>query len=212
MDWYRNETWSPEIEQTFQAKLKRCRTQGPQYLYIQALTLAEKKPRITLRLLEQYFSTEDKFRRASAFSVQADAYAKLGLIDEAINFHKQALSWQQKYPYTTSWSRLGVSYLIAQQRKQAHYNFAISVLQSPETTLIFPLDLFVYACSLALIYSDKNNITLSLRYAQQALAAAGMEKSQFSQHARVGLVSEQYAPQVKMMVDLVQRYKESQRV
>jgi hypothetical protein len=37
--WFRNKTWSPEIEANFFKKLRRGRSQGPQNLVIQAALL-----------------------------------------------------------------------------------------------------------------------------------------------------------------------------
>ncbi len=98
VDWFRNETWSPDIEQAFQQKLRRARTQSPQYLYIQAITLAEKEPRVALKLVEQYFATNDQFHMAPVLSTQAKAYVALGLIDEAISSYRQAVAWERKQP------------------------------------------------------------------------------------------------------------------
>jgi hypothetical protein len=50
-DWYRNKDWNESIEENFYSKLKRARTQRDQYLVIQALTLADKHPDVTIRLV-----------------------------------------------------------------------------------------------------------------------------------------------------------------
>ena len=61
-DWYRNEDWNESIEEHFYSKLKRARSQRDQYLVIQALTLADNHPKVTLRLVSEYFeSRKDQF-------------------------------------------------------------------------------------------------------------------------------------------------------
>ena len=60
-DWYRNKEWNSEIEEFFYMKLKRARTQRYQYIVIQALSLTDNHPDISLRLVDEYFETrEDK--------------------------------------------------------------------------------------------------------------------------------------------------------
>jgi tetratricopeptide (TPR) repeat protein len=202
-DWYRNETWSPEIEKTFQEKLKKCRTQGPQYLFIQAYTLAENEPRTALKLLEQYNSTGDTFRTGQALEVQAMCYVALGLIEEAINGYKHALAWEALHPHTVTRSGLELSFLVATHRKRDEYQLIVNLLQDKKLRLVFPVDMFMYATSLALIHSDAGNEELCRQYAQKALAAASAEKSQFSRHPTVGLVGRRFAPEIKQMSEIV---------
>jgi tetratricopeptide (TPR) repeat protein len=167
-DWYRNETWSPEIEKTFQEKLKKCRTQGPQSLFIQAYTLAENEPRTALKLLEQYNSTGNTVRIASASEFQARCYVALGLIEEAINSYKQALALEVLHPDTiTTRSGFELSFLVATHRKRDEYQLIINLLQDKKLRLIFPVDMFMYAASLALIHSDAGNEELSRQYAEK---------------------------------------------
>jgi hypothetical protein len=51
-DWYRNQEWNQEIEESFFEKLKRSRSQKAQYLLIQAYYLVESHPDVVLRLAE----------------------------------------------------------------------------------------------------------------------------------------------------------------
>ncbi|MER0374436.1 hypothetical protein ABRZ67_21615 [Vibrio vulnificus] len=77
-DWYRNEDWDETIEQEFYSKLKRARTQKDQYLIIQALSLSENHPDVTLRLVKEYFETKkNDFEDVRALLAKAAAYKKL---------------------------------------------------------------------------------------------------------------------------------------
>jgi hypothetical protein len=44
-DWYRNQTWSEDIEAAFNAKLARSRSQKAQYLRIQGSILKDRLSR-----------------------------------------------------------------------------------------------------------------------------------------------------------------------
>jgi len=77
-DWFRNEDWSPEIEEQFFRKLGRARSQKAQYLRVQAYTLRKTRPEIALKLLETYFATGDTSFVALAYDDQAAAYTALG--------------------------------------------------------------------------------------------------------------------------------------
>lgn len=192
-DWFRNETWSTEIAEAFQAKLKRARTQGPQCLYIQALTLAEKEPEVALNLLEQYFSTGDTFSVNAAYSAQAEAYKALGRYDDAIAAYRRALLWESTHPYSLTRSYLELPYLIAILGKTEHFEEAIAILQNPESKLVFPIDEFMYGASMALIYQKANRLEQAVPYAAMAIKAAQKDRSPFVRHPSIGLVGSSYA-------------------
>ena len=94
-DWYRNENWNASIEEHFYSKLKRTRTQRDQYLVIQALTLADTYPEVSLRLVNEYFeSRKDQFDDIRALLAKANEYANAV---DVLNEHVDRLTFPLDY-------------------------------------------------------------------------------------------------------------------
>jgi tetratricopeptide (TPR) repeat protein len=127
-DWYRNTEWNDEIAAAFHAKLARARSQKPQYLCIQAGSLAKRHPDAALGLIDQYLETDDTFHLANARNVQGQAYLALDQLDPAVSAFKQALLREEEFPNVTSNTRLDFPRLVALRQIRAEYDYALDIL------------------------------------------------------------------------------------
>src|ERR1700752_3503554 len=96
-DWFRNTSWSKDIEAAFFARLARARDKH-QYLRIQAHTLALSHPQVALQLLDEYFKLEGNFDHAQAQVDRACAHVALGNIEDAIRSLEASLAREDVRP------------------------------------------------------------------------------------------------------------------
>ncbi len=192
-DWYRNKSWSAEIESEFFAKLKRARSQRDQYLVIQALTLAKYFPEVSLRLVEYYFeSRKDEFDDVRALLARAEAFLELSKIDEAMEAYRSVLAREDEFPKHQSTAYVEYPYIVATRSIQSEYKNALELLKKYVSRLVFPLDCFKWYAAKALI--EKNG-----SHASRALEAAEVKKSGFRFHQNVGLVGKEHADTIKKL-------------
>ncbi len=190
-DWYRNKDWNESIEDFFYSKLKRARTQRDQYLVIQALTLAENHPKVTLRLVNEYFvSRKDQFDDVRALLAKANAYFALNDLERCIVAFKEVLEREKEFPKHQTGVYLDYPYLVANRKIEHEYTTALNVLDEHVDRLTFPLDHFKWHASKALINNDGSE-------AQKALDAAKIKRSGFRFHQDVGLVGKEHEKTIK---------------
>lgn len=190
-DWYRNIDWNESIEERFYSKLKRARTQRDQYLVIQALTLADKHPKVSIRLVGEYFeSRKDQYDDVLAFLAKANAFIALKDIESCIFTFKEGLEREKEFPNHQTGVYLDYPYLVATQKIEHEYANALDVLNEHVDRLTFPLDHFKWHASKALINNDGSE-------AQKALDAAKVKKSGFRFHQDVGLVGKEHEKTIK---------------
>lgn len=193
VDWYRNETWSPDIEAAYFERLKRARSQRPQYLKIQAQHLAQRHPEVALRLIDKYFETGDDFFVMSAYETQAEALLALGNVDGAIERYKLSLERQRSHPQVQSEAYLDLSLLIARLGRRDLYDFAIDLLEQRKPAPVFNMSRFKLHAALALISSDQGDLDIASEHARVALANAHATHSGMRYHPDVGLVGNRYS-------------------
>ncbi|MBB1390077.1 hypothetical protein H5185_11700 [Shewanella sp. SG44-6] len=190
-DWYRNESWNASIEEHFYSKLKRTRTQRDQYLVIQALTLADTYPEVSLRLVNEYFeSRKDQFDDIRALLAKANACKTLNDLDGCISAFKEVLGREREFPNYQTGVYLDYPYLVATQKIENEYANAVDVLNEHVDRLTFPLDYYKWHASKALINNDGSE-------AQKALDAAKVKRSGFRFHQDVGLVGKEHEKTIK---------------
>lgn len=190
-DWYRNKNWNAAIEEHFYSKLKRARAQRDQYLVIQALTLADNHPEVSLRLVDEYFeSRKDKFDDVRALLAKANARRALSDLDGCISAFKEVLEREREFPNHQTGVYLDYPYLVATEKIESEYGNALGVLNEHVDRLAFPLDHYMWHASKALINSDGSE-------AQKALEAAKVKKSGFRFHQDVGLVGKEHEKTIK---------------
>jgi len=190
-DWYRNKNWNASIEEHFYSKLKRARTQRDQYLVIQALTLADNHPEVSLRLVNEYFeSRKDKFDDVRALLAKATAFRALNDLDGCISAFKEVLGREREFPNHQTGVYLDYPYLVATRKIENEYANALDVLNEHVDRLTFPLDHYKWHASKALISSDGSE-------AKKALEAAKVKRSGFRFHQDVGLVGKEHEKTIK---------------
>jgi hypothetical protein len=200
-DWYRNATWDSRIEVEFFAKLSRARSQRDQYLVIQALSLEESMPEVTLRLVDTYFETrKEDFHDVQALLARANAYQTKGEIGSAIVAYKAVLEREAEFPKHKTTTGLALPYFIACQRLTEEYEYALTVLAQEFESLIFPKDYFLWHASQALIFADSGEKTNGAEHAKMAIEAAKIRRSGFRYHQNIGLVGKRHDVVIEKLV------------
>jgi tetratricopeptide (TPR) repeat protein len=194
--WYRNMVWDEQIEAEFFTRLRRARSQNPQYVVIQAITLADadqpELARVALNLIElfvqQYY---DRGLASNAFNAKAQALLMLDRFEDACQAFEDALEARRALPSVVNDAWLQYPLLIARQRARERYPRAMEVLEEflPGAGL-FPLDKFLYFAAVALISAESGDD--ASRWAVNALEAAAAP-APFPRHPTVGLVGARYS-------------------
>ncbi|MFT6735015.1 MAG: tetratricopeptide (TPR) repeat protein [Polaribacter sp.] len=190
-DWYRNSTWSDDIESQFMAKLKRARRKE-QYLRIQASYLAKTNPDVAIKLLAQYFELEDDFDHAQAYCDYAAAYLSLGDIEKAINNYALALEREKVFSNLLTDAYILYPMTVVKYGVISSYADADKILDENQERLMFPIDHFRWNAAKAIIENDRDNIKEASSHAEKALDAAEIKKSGFRFHQKLGLVGKEY--------------------
>jgi len=192
-DWYRNEDWNDSVEEYFYSKLKRARTQRDQYLIIQALTLTDKHPKVSLCLVDEYFeSRKDQFDDVRALLARAIAFMALGDLEKCVATYKEILQREKEFSKHQTGVYLDYPYLVATQKIESEFTNALDVLNEHIDRLTFPLDHYKWHASKAIISSDGSE-------AKKALEAAKVKRSGFRFHQDVGLVGKEHEKTIKQL-------------
>ena len=162
-------------------------------MVIQALTLTERHPEISLRLVDEYFeSRKDQYEDVRALLAKADACIKLGNLEKTISTYHEILEREREFPNHQTGAYLDFPYLVATQKIESEYDNALNVLSEHIDRLTFPLDHYKWHASKALITNDGSE-------ARKALDAAEVKKSGFSFHQNVGLVGKEHEKTIKRL-------------
>ncbi|PHS03197.1 MAG: hypothetical protein COA78_18465 [Blastopirellula sp.] len=195
-DWYRNENWNEEIEREFFRKLNRARSQRTQYLVIQAMILSENHPRITLRLVEEYFASQkSNSDDVRAIWARALAYLNLGDIENAMKSFRSVLDREDEFPNCLSSVYVDYPYIVATRKIEQEYDNAIKVLHDNGDRLTHPIEHFKWHAAFALIQDNR-------KQACKALEAAQIETSDFRYHPGFGLVGEAHEETIKQLCNI----------
>ena len=190
-DWFRNADWDAAIEEAFFVKLRRARDKA-QYLRIQACTLAQRHPKIALRLLDQYFNLGQHFDYAQAHVDRASAHLALGDVLQAINSYEAALAFEDQRPNFKTQAYLDLPFVVASHGIKVRYDQAFHLLQQHRSRLAFPVDHFRWHAAYALMSLDLDRPAAAREHAQNALEAAVKDHSGFRYHPSIGLVGKSY--------------------
>ena len=171
----------------FFAKLARARDKA-QYLRIQASTLTQSHPQVTLDLLRRYFELGEHFDIAQAWCDKAAAQIALGDIAGAIDSYEAALKREETHPNLLTHAFLLLPLLIVRKNLRARYAQAQELLEKHRHRLLFPVDVFHWNGVLAIVLHESGQRENAADAANAALKAAGATRSGFSRHPKVGLV------------------------
>ena len=197
-DWYRNEQWSDAIAQEFEVRLARARKDSrPQYIYIQAATLAEPAPTTAPALIDRYFETGDTFFVSDALAAQATALRASGDTDGAIRTWERTLAHEEANPHLTSTAAHDYVVFIATNKRRELYARATEVMADREEA--FAIDAFLGLAIAALSAQASGKTALAGARAAKALEVAGIEDSGYRYHPGIGLVDERYTTIVHHM-------------
>ncbi|MDU1903312.1 MAG: hypothetical protein E6772_00905 [Dysgonomonas sp.] len=196
-DWYRKKTWTKEDEEYFYQKLKRAREYGrPQYLRIQAITLIDTHENDLLdvaeillnKILEDY--PENKLERSSAFHSLGDIYKLHEDYATAINYYKEAIDFEKKFPNVRTMAYLDYSELIIKTNQENKYNAIEKLLKSKLLELVFPIEKYKVCSILSIINKHNGKLTQAKEYAVLAEQYANEQTSGFRYHKYLGVVKE----------------------
>ena len=126
--WYRNSDWSPEIEERFEAKLARSRSQKAQYLRIQGSILKERHPAKAIELLQRCVAEGNPFFIAHAHAEMGDAFYRLGNVDRAIQAFEAAMDQEAREPMFGTNAALDYALRVALPERADRYDRALAVL------------------------------------------------------------------------------------
>lgn len=203
-DWYRNTNWNERIKDAFFARLSRSRSQRDQYLANQASYLAARVPEAALELVDTYFQTRtNDFHDVLALLARAQAYHAMDNLAETVQAYKEVLAREVEFPRHLTTTYLDLPYLIASKGVSSEYEFALSVLDTGLDRLMFPVDVFLWEASSALIAFDQGRMEVAVGHAKKALEVAEVKKSGFRYHQSVGLVGKEHQRVLKKLARMV---------
>jgi len=152
---------------------------------------------VALDLLQKLFDEfPDPSQLSSAHLQAAQCYEQLGCIPQAIEHFQRSLDAQALYPNLDPGTALEYPWFVVMHDLKDHYRAALEILDKAH--LAFPVQLFKAAAVRAFI-AHSNRDGLATQHATEALAAAGLEQSQFRYHRNLGLVGERYASQIERL-------------
>ncbi|TVP68824.1 MAG: hypothetical protein EA339_15560 [Rhodobacteraceae bacterium] len=186
-DWFRNTSWSPEIEANFLQKLGRAREKA-QYLRIQAFHLEESHPTVALDLLEQYFHLGDDLHMAQAYVQRARALTALGRIEDALLSYDAAIERERQYPQVKTTALLDYVGLIVKAKIDQMFSPALKLLDEHGDSWVFPVERYRADGARALLLEHFGRHKEAQVAATSAMTAASETHSGFRYHQDLGLV------------------------
>jgi tetratricopeptide (TPR) repeat protein len=190
-NWFRNETWTDEIEARFFEKLRRARANNQgQYLRIQAYHLQTIAPEVSLRLIEHFFRLADRFDEASAYLARAKAYQKLGKIEDSIQAFHDALATEEARPSIQTNAWLDFAIMVVTLGRVELYDEVVELIDKRWKQAVFPVQHFRQFAALAIIARDRGDLQKAKELALKAMESAERNHSGLSNHASIGLLGD----------------------
>ena len=195
-DWYRNTTWTKDVRNAFFKRLGRSRSSfhKAQYVRIQAHYLEEtgerKNVNAALALLDLMIEKwPEPVELAAAHLQRARCYERLHKWKCAINSHRDSIKAEHEYETAQVGAALHFGWLVVRRCMSKYYDEVLSVLDTGEEMLLFPINQFKYASIFSIILHHKGEKDGARRFANMALEANGKKESPFRYHKKLGLVA-----------------------
>jgi len=189
-NWYRNTSWTTDVAEAFEAKLRRARNKE-QYLRIQASYLTETHPKVALGLIDQLFAFENLHDVASAYCVRAKALTVMGNGPKAVQAYRDALDAEQRHPNYKTDAYLRLAELIVNQRMAKNYDLALAWLRKNRDRPMFPVEHYQWNGLMAVLLFRSGDPNAK-EFAVRSLQAGRSEFSGFRHHPKLGLVGQAY--------------------
>ncbi|MBZ5857753.1 hypothetical protein [Flavihumibacter profundi] len=200
-DWYRNTTWTREIETDFETRLKRSRGayNKAQYLRIQASCLLGSRDKniqsIGLHLMERLindFSTED-FSTVFGHEQLGDYYFENKDFEKAETHFRVVTNHyklRQSRSGTSGMAELKLADTILSSNNSGKFEEAYRLCKNyPINGLTFNSDKFYYAILLARLCNQMSKKDEAKEYAKAAIEISKITEPQFGRHKTAGLVN-----------------------
>jgi len=202
--WCQNKTWTAEISDAFEKKLKRARLKSG-YLSLQAEAIASTHPVVALELLDRFFQLADKSEFCLGFYKQSLAYVALGEVEKAVLSLEQAIQHEKAHPGILTPAAIDLPFLVATAGLSKHYELASAVLAERKSLapLLFPEERFKWNAACAMILHDLGNIEMAGTAAQAAIQAAAESTSGLVRHPMLGLVSARHRNTIQELAAMV---------
>jgi tetratricopeptide (TPR) repeat protein len=195
-EWYRRKTWTKADEAEYFAKLGRARKDGrAQYLRIQAVEFVQAKDPDLLdpaeSLIQKLFTDypDDRLERSSALVTLGNIYRDRQLFDEAIEFYKKAIDFEEVYPKVITQAYLKYSELVVKQQKEDHFDFVEQIVFRRIKGSLFPIEKYKAYSILSIVYTHKGDKDKAEEYAALADKNASAETSGLRYHKYLGIVT-----------------------
>jgi tetratricopeptide (TPR) repeat protein len=178
-EWFRNGTWTGEIEAHFFERLARAKSQKDQYISIQAATLVENCPRQALELADYYFEhRENRFCDLDVLGTRAKAFAALGDKENAVAAYAAAISKQKTSPNQVTFVNVDAALFISRNRLFQHSDIAFDALKNAAADgLNFPILRFKWFAASAILSDHVGERSQAKAHAQMAISAANEQVS-----------------------------------
>jgi hypothetical protein len=201
IEWFRNITWSKDIEETFEQKLKRARGgySKAQYLRIQASYLLDTEDfgNIGEKLMNRLFHEfpNESFSVIFGHEQLGDYYTEKGQFDLAEAEYKIVVEYyhSQNRGGTTGLAdiKLADLYLCTEQNQKFEFAFKLITddFIKSKGRLNLNSDKYFYYLTLARLSNRLGYISNSKEYARLAMSLSEVVEPQFARHKTVGLVN-----------------------
>ena len=195
-DWFRRKSWTTTDEKEFFAKLNRARADSrAQYLKIQAIEFVatnDKSLLVVAELLLNKVLTEypdNNFERSPVLHTLGDIYKIRLDYGKALDFYKQSLDFETKYPGVTTNSYLDFSELVVKTTSVKSFDFVKTLLHKKLQEFNFPIAKYKMCSILSIIYKSGNDSEKSGYFAGLARQNANAETSGLPYHKDLGIVT-----------------------
>lgn len=204
VDWYRNTDWDADIADIFYCKLNKAQPKNrPQYLSIQAQTLAQNSPQQALRLLESFFKSPIELRKSEtlvALIVKGKLLLRSDRIGDGIKALEDACILESETKNVTAGAWLELGFAIAEHNLVCHFEQGLEALRCDDAaTAIFPVQQFKKCSAAAIFHQKLGNTDKAIRLANIAITAAQTTDTSIGHYKNLGLVGTQYPKILKRL-------------